>query len=199
MLAPSPGTVLTVEVAWGADVRLLRCNTVASLDDVVRLTCDDSLAGTDLGPGDQVLLRWNTSDGTCAAWAVLRSISQATTPSLVVELPNTGPERRVRTRASGQWPCVCAVDSATAAKGTIVDIGIGGAKLLTDLGDVALGQRLAIRTEQATVSGRVVSLFVSSDGPAEMRVRFEDLGLEDLIAIGEMLGDPFPRPKHPVH
>lgn len=198
MLAPTPGTVVTLEVAWGADVQLLRASTVAAVDGVVRLALDDSVAGLDLGSGDPVLLRWNTEEGVYTVKAVVRSLSQAEDPSIVLELPGAGPERRVRNRTEGHWHCLCAVDRDTTGEGTIIDIGIGGARLTSTLSDVEVGQKLVMKVDETTLGGRIVALFNAGSGGSEMRVRFEDLGLEDLIAIGEMVGDPFPRSNRPA-
>ncbi len=192
MLAPSQNTVATVEVAWGADVRLLRCAVAASFDSIVRLEGEDSLAGIDLAAGDQVLIRWNTGDESCTAGATVRSMSQGATPSLVLELPAT-PERRVRTRTDGSWPCRYRITDADWEDGTLLELGIGGTRLAVDSSAADIGDRVGIQLDNAAIGGRVVGTQQSPSKGAELRIRFEDLGLEDLIAIGELVGDPFPR------
>ncbi|MCP3939848.1 MAG: hypothetical protein GY708_31280 [Actinomycetia bacterium] len=191
MFAPCSDTIATVEVSWGSDVRLFRFTVAASLDSVVRLEGEDSLAGADFGAGDQVLLRWITGDGSCAVRAVVRSMSQGISPSLVLELPAT-PERRVRTRTDGDWACRYKLGDGDWEEGILLELGVGGTRLVIRDGEVGIGDRVEIQLENVAVGGRVVGILHSPSSNDELRIRFEDLGLEDLIAIGELIGSPLP-------
>ena len=128
----------------------------------------------------------------------MKARSNTSSPTIALELPDTRPERRVRTRADGEWQARCKFDTGATRSATILDLGIGGARLAVEAPDAEVGNRVAIQVDDSIVAGRIVGTVVREEGIDEIRVRFEDLGLEDLLAIGELVGNPFPRPKHPT-
>ncbi len=188
MIAPDVDDVVTVDLSWGDEQDFVRGTVVSVLGQVTTLSLPEGLDGHDLAPGDDVVANWTHTDGHAAARARVRSVRHGGT-TVSLELADPFADRRQRSRDEVVWDCRWSVDDDQGS-GNLVDVGIGGARIDVKGDGPAVGRRveLAAATPSGIIElrGRVVSSWmVDRTGRSQVRVRFEDLALEELLALGE--------------
>ena len=203
MIAPLANSMVTVTVVWGGQRRALRGTATNIIGAHVSVAIPPDLERTDLGPGDEVGVDWHHDRGAAASSARVRRVKHAPSPLLILELVDSGrPERRSRIALGDEWSC--AWDTPTdRGDGFVMDLSIGGARISLAAGQPELGDRITVAIHQddgpdIRITGRVVATWVDDQQHrTEASVRFEDLALEEFLAVGELMrsgapmsGDP---------
>ena len=190
MIAPMVDDLVTVDLSWGDESVFVRGPVVGAVDRVLTVTLPDGLDGHDAAAGDDVVVSWHRDDGPAAARARIRSVRHGGT-TLSLELADAFTERRQRSRDEVSWECRWRVAGDVGA-GRMVDVGIGGARIEVPGAGPVVDSRveLACATSNGVIElrGRVVAAWVvERAGTTHVRIRFEDLALEELLALGEVV------------
>lgn len=193
MIAPEVDDLVTIDVSWGQERACVRGPVVAMVGSSVTISIPEGLDQVDLGPGDDVVMEWHHGRGPASVRARVRSLRHGGT-TLVLELSDANMDRRHRARGDVAWECRWRTAEQQGA-GRLVDLGIGGARISFDGQSPPLGARVELATATPAgvieLRGRVVSSWADErTNDSQVRVRFEDLALEELLALGEFVRTP---------